>query len=159
MSKYLFLITTVCLASLAKASTQNTPPDLNPGHGPTAEIDNKRPMIQKKEKAPTSRVLTGIVTDDSGKPISGALVTLTNTRTNEHREFFTKQDGRYRFEDLSFTIDYKVQASYQGRQSQVKRMSQYDRTPNMVRMLEIPSSSPASSTISAAAPSTSQAKK
>ncbi len=159
MSKYLFLITAAYLASLAAARAQNTPPDLNPGHGPTAEIDNKRPLIQKKEKAPTSRVLTGIVTDDSGKPISGALVTLTDTRTNEHREFFTKQDGRYRFEDLSFTVDYQVQASYQGRKSEVKRMSQYDRTPNMVRMLEIPSNGPASSTISAAAPNMEQAKK
>jgi hypothetical protein len=156
MRKFLLFALAGMIAGASALIAQNTP-DLNPGHGPTAEIDNKRPLIQKKAKAPTSRTLTGIVTDDSGKPIKGALVTLTNLSTKEHTEFFTKADGRYRFEDLSFAKDYQVQASYQGRQSVAKKMSQYDHTPNVMRVLDIPDAASAASESSA--PANAQAKK
>jgi hypothetical protein len=160
MCKFVLFAAAVVLAGAAVSSAQNqNPPDDNPAHGPSAEIDNKRPMIQKKGKAPTSRTVTGIVSDDSGKPLAGALVTLTNANTKEHQEFFTKNDGRYRFEDLSFTIDYKVQASYKGRQSPTKAMSQYDRTPEIVRMLEVPSPPVVSAVPTAAKATTAQAKK
>lgn len=157
MSRFVLFAAAALLAGVAVLNAQNTP-DLNPAHGPSAEIDNKRPLIQKKGKAPTSRTVTGMVTDDSGKPVSGAMVTLTNVSTKEHQEFFTKNDGRYRFEDLSFTIDYKVQASYKGRQSPERKMSQYDRTPNIVRMLEIPAPAAAAAATSTAS-ATTQAKK
>ncbi|MGH9582712.1 MAG: carboxypeptidase-like regulatory domain-containing protein [Bryobacteraceae bacterium] len=156
MSKFVLLAAAAFLAGAVVSSAQNTP-DVNPDHGSSATFGNDRPLIQKKGKAPTSRTVTGIVTDESGKPLAGALVTLTNGSTKEHREFFTKRGGQYRFEDLSFTIDYKVQASYKGRRSRVKPMSQYDRTPNIVRMLAIPSA-----TVAEAAPAqktTAQAKK
>jgi hypothetical protein len=105
----------------------------------------------KKDKAPTSRSLKGTVTDDSGKPIEGALVTLTNGSTNEKWTFITKTDGRYNFDDLSFTIDYSVAARHGDFVSDTKKLSQYDRTPNIVRILEIhpPDSSDSKSTTQA----------
>src|SRR5689334_6278181 len=87
--------------------------DPNPvRHQPDATLDNHRPLIKKKEKAPTSRTVTGKVVDEGGQPIEGAMVTVTNTKTNEKTNFFTKKDGRYNFEDLSFTIDYDLVARY-----------------------------------------------
>ncbi len=39
-------------------------------------------------------------------------MTLTNTKTNSKVTFITKTDGRYNFGDLSFTIDYELQAKF-----------------------------------------------
>jgi hypothetical protein len=100
-------------------------------------LDNHRPLIQKKQKAPTSRTLKGQVVDDSGAPIDGALVTLTNEKTKEKTQFFTKKDGRYTFEDLSFNNDYDIQAKYKDQSSEPRKLSQYDRTANLIRILEI----------------------
>lgn len=139
MSKFVLSAAVAILAGAAVASAQRGLPDTNPYDGTSATFGNYRPLIQKKQKPPTSRTVKGIVTDDSGKPISGAMVTLTNKKTKEHEQFFTKKDGHYRFEDLSFTIDYQVEAAYHGRHSKAKPISQYDHTASMVRMLDIPS--------------------
>ncbi len=91
----------------------------------------------KKEKAPTSRTVSGQVTDDTGQVLEGALVTLTDKKTNEKTSFFTKKDGRYKFEDLSFNNDYEVQARYKDKSSEARKLSQYDTTPRPVRILAI----------------------
>ena len=74
----------------------------------------------KKDKTPTSRFLKGTVTDDSGKPIEGALVTLTNKANNDKWTFITKKDGRYNFAELSFTVDYELVARFQDMQSETR---------------------------------------
>ncbi|MBV9301955.1 MAG: carboxypeptidase regulatory-like domain-containing protein [Acidobacteriaceae bacterium] len=124
--------------------------DPNPAaHGPVF-LDNHRPP--KKGKAPTTRSVKGKVVDQSGQPLEGALVTLTDTKANEKRTFITKQDGRYNFDDLSFTIDYQLQARYKDANSEPRKLSQYDRTPDIVRILDIiPSSSPSAQTSEAQA--------
>ena len=91
----------------------------------------------KKEKTPTSRSVKGTVIDGEGKPLDGALVTLTKGDTHESTTFITKQDGHYNFDGLSFTTDYKLAAQYKGAKSEAKTLSQYDRTPYIVRMLAI----------------------
>ena len=91
----------------------------------------------KKDKKATSRSLKGTVTDDSGKPLEGALVTLKNDATGEKWTFITKQDGRYNFDDLSFTVDYEVAAQFKSLHSEPRKLSQYDHTPAMVRILEV----------------------
>lgn len=135
--KYLqcFAVVSVLVAGATLGHGQVT--DSNPAHVPDANIENHRPLIQKKQKAPTSRTLKGTVVDDSGAPLEGALVTLTNEKTNEKTNFFTKKDGRFLFEDLSFTIDYEVQAKFKDQISEVRKLSQYDHTPNIVRILAI----------------------
>jgi len=109
----------------------------NPDRAPDVFLDNHRPLIQKKNKPPTSRTVRGKVVDDTGQPVVGAIVTLTNTKTHERTQFITKNDGRFSFEDLSFTIDYDLQASYKNLSSEVRKLSQYDRSANVVRILEI----------------------
>ncbi len=127
----------IFFAAMAAGSSAQQRTDPNPGRSPDVFLDNHRPLIQKKQKAPTSRTVTGQVVDDSGAPIEGALVTLTNKKTNDKTEFFTKKDGHYAFEDLSFTIDYEVQAKYKGQSSEPRKLSQYDHTARVVRILEV----------------------
>ena len=91
----------------------------------------------KKDKAPTSRYLHGTVTDETNQPVAGALVTLHNAKTNDKLTFITKKDGRYHFEDLSFNVDYSVQARFKKEMSSERKISQYDNRPDVVRMLEL----------------------
>jgi hypothetical protein len=77
------------------------------------------------------------VVDDSGTPLENAVVTLTDGKSNEKRTFFTKKDGRYNFEDLSFTVDYKLQARWKALVSDSRNLSQYDRAPKIVRILQV----------------------
>ena len=115
----------------------------NPTPGPTPEgnapvfLDNHRPLNPKKEKNPTTRTVTGQVVDDSGQPLDGALVTLVDQKTKERHEFFTKKDGRYKFEDLSFSVDYQLQAKWKTLTSEERKLSQYDHSPRIVRLLEV----------------------
>lgn len=144
MSRVVFFAAAALFAGGAVAGSAQALPDTNPYHGSSATFGNYRPLIEHKQKPPTSKTVKGMVTDDSGKPVSGALVTLTDKGTKEHQQFFTKKDGHYQFEGLSFNKDYQVQASYKGRQSSLKTISQYDHTASQVRMLDIPSPAVAS---------------
>ncbi len=134
MSKHLLLAIFVIAAFGAAAPAQST--DSNPAHAPSVFLGNHRPP-NKKNKAPTSRSVKGKVVDASGQPLEGALVTLTDTKANEKVTFITKGDGQYRFDDLSFTIDYQLQARYKDKLSESRKLSQYDHTPEMVRILDI----------------------
>ena len=100
-------------------------------------LDNHRPLNPKKDKAPTSRIVSGIVSDDTGQPLEGALVTVMELKTSEKRTFFTKKDGRYSFGDLSFTEDYQVQAKWKKLVSEPRKISQYDHSPKAVRLLQV----------------------
>lgn len=122
-----------CIAS-AQASPSTQPTDTKP---PEVFLDNHRPLIQKKDKAPTSRVVSGIVTDDTGRPLEGALVSVREVKTSETRKFFTKKDGRYAFDDLSFTEDYEVQAKWKKLISEPRKVSQYDHSAKVVRLLQV----------------------
>ena len=144
MSKRLLLGIAMIAAISGTLGAQST--DSNPAHEPSVFLGNHRPP-NKKEKAPTSRSVKGKVVDGSGQPLEGALVTLTDTKSNEKRTFITKQEGRYNFDDLSFTIDYQLSARYKDLVSEPKKLSQYDRTPNIVRILDI--GSPGTSTTEA----------
>lgn len=142
MSKRLLLplFSIVILSAAANAQTgANSAKDPDPN----VFLDNHRPLIQKKEKAPTTRTVTGKVVDDTGQPIEGALVTLTDAKTHVKTTAITKPDGRYNFADLSFTNDYEVQARYKDSVSPVRKLSQYDHAANVVRILEIAETTPA----------------
>jgi hypothetical protein len=104
---------------------------------PDVFLDNNRPLIQKKGKPPTARTVTGTVTDDTGRPLEGALVTLTEVKTNEKKTFFTKKDGRYSFTDLAFTEDFTVQAKWKAMISEERKLSQYDHSARAVRLLQV----------------------
>jgi Carboxypeptidase regulatory-like domain len=111
----------------------------NPDRAPDVFLDNHRPVIQKKEKPPTARTVKGKVVDDTGQPLEGAIVTLMNSKTHERTQVITKKEGRFNFDDVSFTIDYELQARYKNLSSEIRKLSQYDRSPNVVRILQIES--------------------
>lgn len=131
--RLLFAIVTIA-AIPATGSAQATDP--NPAHAPSVFLGNKRPP-NKKDKKPTSRSVTGKVVDGSGQPLEGALVTVTDTKAGEKRTFITKKDGRYNFDSLSFTVDYQLEARYKDAVSEPRKLSQYDRTVGMVRILDV----------------------
>lgn len=142
MAQRLFL-TILPIILFSAAATAQTGANSAKDPDPNVFLDNHRPLIQKKEKAPTTRTVTGKVVDDTGQPIEGALVTLTDAKTHVKTTAITKQDGRYNFADLSFTNDYEVQARYKDSVSPVRKLSQYDHAANVVRILEIAETTPA----------------
>jgi hypothetical protein len=139
------LLLCACLAllpaSLARAQTNGATAAKDPD--PTVFLDNHRPLNGKKEKAPTSRSVSGKVVDETGQPLNGALVTLTDSKTHVKTTSFTKTDGRYNFDDLSFNNDYELQARYKESLSTPRKLSQYDHNANVVRILEINTETPA----------------
>jgi len=135
MSKRLSLAALVLAAFSFVLYAQTTDP--NPAHSPDVFLDNHRPLNPKKSKVPTTRNVSGKVTDENGQPIEGALVTLTNTKSNAKTTFFTKKDGRYSFEDLDFNVDYEIQAKHKDESSNRGKLSQYDHTVNAIRILQI----------------------
>jgi hypothetical protein len=138
MSKRLFSVLAFLgvLSGMASAQAPNNNPK-----PPEVFLDNHRPLIKKKDKAPTSRDVTGKVTDSSGQAIEGALVTLTDTKTNAKTTFITKKDCRFSFDDLSLRVDYQLQARFKDVVTEPRNISQYDPNTSIIRILQIDSAS------------------
>jgi Carboxypeptidase regulatory-like domain len=150
------LLCVILLASSAGAQSTNP----SSTKSPEVFLDNHRPLIKKKDKAPTSRDVSGKVVDENGNPLEGALVTLKDTKTNARTTFITKKDGRYNFDDLSFDIDYELGARYKDLATETRKLSQYDRNPNIVRILQIqPRSDSSASTTDGAKKPTLESKR
>src|SRR5271165_2876381 len=120
-------------------------PEPNPANKPYVILGGDKP---KKGAPATSRTVKGVVVDDAGKPVQGAMVTLVDLRSKEKWSIETKADGKYNFDELSFIVDYTVSAKRGSFVSGAKKLSQYDHTPLVVRNLEL---APANTTNSAAA--------
>jgi hypothetical protein len=58
-------------------------------------------------------------------------------KTKEKFEYFTKKDGRYKFDDLSFSVDYQLQAKWKSLVSEERKLSQYDHAPRIIRQLQV----------------------
>jgi len=86
---------------------------------------------------PQPRTVTGQVTDKADKPISGAIVYLQNTRTQQVKTYITDDGGNYRFSSLSPNVDYQLRAEYQGHKSDTKTLSSFDSRSNVVMHLKI----------------------
>ena len=121
----------------AVATFAQAPSTTTPESNPPVFLDNHRPLNPKKEKNATTRMVTGTVVDDTGQPLEGALVTLIQGKTNEKFEYFTKKDGRYKFDDLSFSVYYQLRAKWKTLMSEERKLSQYDHAPRIVRQLEV----------------------
>ncbi len=81
---------------------------------------------KKHKGTEQTRSVEGVVTQDSGAVVNGAVVQLKNTKTLEIRSYFTKNDGQYYFNGLSPDINYELKASYQGASSGTKTLSSFD---------------------------------
>ena len=76
--------------------------------------------------AGATRSVKGVVSDQNGKPIQGAIVQVENQRTLAIRSFITKKDGSYQFFQLDPSIDYQLSASYHDASSGSKTLSTFD---------------------------------
>src|SRR5271165_4745262 len=121
-----FLTASVCWAQYV--------PEPNPANKPYVILGGDKP---KKGAPATSRTVKGVVVDEAGKPVQGAMVTLVDLRSKEKWSIETKADGKYNFDELSFIVDYEVAAKRGSLVSVAKRLSQYDHTPLVVRNLEL----------------------
>jgi hypothetical protein len=72
------------------------------------------------------RNVNGIVTDQHGVPLKGAVVQVRNAETNGVMSYITGVDGRYSFKRIDGDSDYRVWAKVHGRRSRVKSLSLFD---------------------------------
>ncbi len=95
-------------------------------------------MAQKKEKEdPNVRSVQGVVTDQTGNAVQGAVVHLKNTKTLQIRSFITKQDGSYAFHGLSTNVDFELKAEQDGAASDAKTLSVFDSRSKAVINLKL----------------------
>jgi len=80
----------------------------------------------QNKKAPTERSVSGIVTDESGTAVPGAVVQLKNTKTMQVRSFIAKEKGDYYFHGLSTDVDYELKAQANGKTSASRTLSSFD---------------------------------
>jgi hypothetical protein len=84
-----------------------------------------------------TRTLEGKVLGSGTSPLSGAIVYLEDSKTNEIRSFISTDDGSYRFGQLSSDSDYQVWARYKNEKSPTKPISSYDSRRQVVIDLHI----------------------
>jgi len=91
----------------------------------------------QKRTRPTSKTVTGMVTDKSEKPIVGAVVYLKNSKSLVVKSFFTQDNGSYRFPQVALNTDYEIWAEKDGKKSATKSVSQFDDRYNPTINLQI----------------------
>jgi hypothetical protein len=92
---------------------------------------------QQNKKAPAERTVTGIVTDESGAPVPGAIVQLENMKTMQIRSFVAKDKGDYYFHGLGMDVDYRLKAESNGKTSATRTVSSFDSHPEVTINLQL----------------------
>ncbi len=90
-----------------------------------------------KKKEAAERSVTGVVTNDAGEPVPGAIVQLKNMKTLQVRSFIAKDKGDYYFNGLSTDIDYEFHAEWNGKSSQTRTLSSFDSHPSVILNLQL----------------------
>jgi hypothetical protein len=72
------------------------------------------------------RSVQGRVVSATDVPIPDAIVYLSDTRTKAVTSYITREDGAYRFEQLSPNDDYKLWAQLNEKRSKTKTLSSFD---------------------------------
>lgn len=142
MFSFLVALATATFLAASTVSAQYLP-EPNPANKPYVFLGGDKP---KKGGPATSRAVKGVVVDEGGRPVQGALVTLSDPRSKEKWTIDTKPDGKYHFDELSFIVDYEISAKLGSKISAVKKLSQYERAPLLVRNLELSAANTASAT-------------
>jgi Carboxypeptidase regulatory-like domain len=89
-------------------------------------VSSSAAQSKKQREDQNVRSVQGVVQDQSGKPVEGAVVQLKNVRTLQVRSFITQRDGTYYFHGLSSDVDFELKAEYRGSASPSKTLSVYD---------------------------------
>lgn len=146
MSKRVVLqaLLATAVAAVALSAQQRPDPKANDqtGNGPPAVVlggsqGDKGGSAADKKKAASERPVSGFVTDADGKPVTGAIVQLKNTRTLQVRSFITREKGDYYFAGLSKDVDYELKAQLEGHTSAAKTLSSFDPKEQPVINLQI----------------------
>jgi hypothetical protein len=96
------------------------------------------PGLAAKQKAPTTKTVSGVVTDKAENGISGATVTLKDLQTGKTVAIYSDVNGHYRFSDLDPHHDYEIQASFKAVSSETRQVSSFDTRMRLVINLTIP---------------------
>jgi len=96
------------------------------------------PGLAAKQKAPTTKTVSGAVTDKSENGINGATVTLKNLQTGKTVAIYTGANGQYQFSDLDPHQDYEIQASFKGVSSETRQVNSVETRRKLVINLTIP---------------------
>lgn len=70
-----------------------------------------------------TRSVQGTVADSSGKPASGAVVQLKDTKSLQIRSYRTEADGSYHFAGLNPNVEYELEARLGDAKSGKKSLS------------------------------------
>jgi Carboxypeptidase regulatory-like domain len=73
-----------------------------------------------------TREVMGIVRDQQGTPLQGAIVEVENLSTLQVRSFITPVSGHYRFFGLYTDQDYRVRADYHNHWSKRRLLTRFD---------------------------------
>jgi hypothetical protein len=97
----------------------------------SAQDDKK----SKKEQS-TLRSVQGVVEDNEGKAVVGAIVQLKDVRTLQMRSYITKANGEYHFSSLKVDDDYEVEARNNNMTSGAKKISIFDNRKVVIQNLK-----------------------
>jgi hypothetical protein len=73
-----------------------------------------------------TRNIQGKVLGSDDQPLSGAIVYLENSKTNDIKSYITEKDGTYLFGYTSMDTDYTIWARYKGVKGDVKSISSFN---------------------------------
>lgn len=83
------------------------------------------------------RVVTGTVHDKDGKPLKGAIVYLKDDSSKAVRSMTVDETGKFRFPQLSRTVDYQLWAVAKDKKTPEKTVSQFDNRDTITRELSV----------------------
>ena len=92
---------------------------------------------QRSKVHDNTREVQGVVSDDGGKAVPGAIVQLKNTKTLQIISFITKDNGDYYFHGHSADIDFELRAEKAARASATRTLSSFDTRKQAVINLKL----------------------
>ena len=98
------------------------------------------PALLAKQKAPQVKTISGIVTDEKGNAIEGAMLEMKDLQTGKVLDIYSQNGGQYQFSDLRFDHDYDIQATYKDIGSEVRQVSSFDTRERLTMNFVIPKS-------------------
>jgi len=128
ISVCIFLMVVSC-PTVRSQATNNTP----------SPRDQNYVLFGKKTKKDSEQVraLRGTVVDTAGHPVSGATVQLKEVASSSIRTVTSDNAGSFRFDDLSLTQDYNIEAIFKGTASPRRPISQFDSRKTVIVELRL----------------------
>src|ERR1700690_1224412 len=84
------------------------------------------PSFAKDKDTSPGRLLAGRVLDKQDNPVPNAVVYVADTRPRAVKTYSVGADGNYRFPAPAANVDYEIYAQLNGKNSDTKKMSQFD---------------------------------